>query len=113
MTQGIVVAQTADVPDGEAIKIDAAIAGTIDDIAIFNDGGEFFALDDTCSHEKASLSEGYIEDGVVECPLHAGKFCLKNGEVLSMPATDDVACHRLIIAGSEIRLIPHPDRLAP
>lgn len=113
MSEGILVAQVGDVPDGEAIKIGAAVSGTVDDIAIFNDGGEFFALDDTCSHEKASLSDGYVEDGVVECPLHAGKFCLKNGEVLSMPATVDVACHRLIVDGSDIRLVPNPDRLAP
>lgn len=112
MTEGIVVARTDEVPDGEAIKIDAAVAGTVDDIAIFNDSGEFFALDDTCSHEDASLSEGWIDDGVVECPLHAGKFCLKNGEVLSMPATEDVACHRLVIDGDDIRLIPRPDRIA-
>ena len=113
MTEGVLVAQTDEVPDGEAIKIDAAVAGTIDDVAIFNDGGQFFALDDTCSHEKASLSEGWIDDGVVECPLHAGKFCLRNGEVLSMPATRDVACHRLVIEGSDIWLIPRPDRMAP
>lgn len=113
MSDGIVVAHTDDIPDGEAIKVDAGVAGTVDDIAIFNDGGEFFALDDTCSHEDASLSEGWLEDGVVECPLHAGKFCLRNGEVLSMPATEDVACHRLIIDGTDIRLIPNPDRIAP
>jgi len=112
MSEGILVAQTNDIAEGEAIKIDAAVAGTVDDIAIFNDDGQFYALDDTCSHEKASLSEGYIEDGVVECPLHAAKFCLKDGAVQSMPATEDVGCHRLIVDGSSIRLIPNPARLA-
>lgn len=112
MSEGILVAHTGDVPDGEGIKIDASVTGTADNIAIFNDGGEFFALDDTCTHEDASLSEGWIEDGVVECPLHAGKFCLKNGEVLSMPATEDAACHRLIIEGTEIRLVPKPERVS-
>ncbi|MFV0373859.1 bifunctional 3-phenylpropionate/cinnamic acid dioxygenase ferredoxin subunit [Microbacterium sp.] len=112
MSEGIVVAQTGDVPEGEAIKIDAAALGTVDDIAIFNDDGDFFALDDTCSHEEASLSDGWIENGVVECPLHSGKFCLKSGEVLSMPATRDVACHRLIVEGTDIRVVPNPERLA-
>jgi 3-phenylpropionate/trans-cinnamate dioxygenase ferredoxin component len=112
MSDGIWVARTDQVPDGEAIKIDASVTGTVDDIAIFNDDGEFFALDDTCSHEKASLSEGWIDEGVIECPLHAGKFCLRNGEVLSMPATENVACHRLIVDGSDIRLVPNPDRVA-
>ncbi len=109
--EGIVVAQVDDVPEGEAIKVDSSITGTLDSIAVFNDNGEFFALDDTCSHEKASLSEGWIEDGVIECPLHAGKFCLKDGSVLSMPATENVACHRVVVSGSDIRVIPNPDRL--
>ena len=109
--EGIVVARVEDVPDGEAIRIDAAVTGTVDAIAVFNDGGDFFALDDTCSHEKASLADGWIEDGVVECPLHAGKFCLKDGAVLSMPATRDVACHQVIIDGADIRIVPNPDRL--
>jgi 3-phenylpropionate/trans-cinnamate dioxygenase ferredoxin subunit len=109
--EGIVVAQVDDVPDGEAIKIDSSVTGTVDSIAVFNDNGEFYALDDTCSHEKASLSEGWIEDGVIECPLHAGKFCLKDGSVLSMPANENVACHRVVISGSDIRVIPNPDRL--
>ena len=111
MSEGILVAQTGDIPEGEAIKVDAAVLGTVDDVAIFNDGGEFFALDDTCTHEDASLSEGWIEDGVVECPLHAGKFCLGSGAVQSMPATEDVACHRLIVDGGDIRLVPRPDRI--
>lgn len=110
---GIPVATIRDIPDGEAIKINSSVTGTVDDIAVFNDGGEFFALDDTCSHEDASLSEGWIEDGVVECPLHAGKFCLKDGAVLSMPATANVACHRVVIAGDEIRVVPDPSRLSP
>jgi 3-phenylpropionate/trans-cinnamate dioxygenase ferredoxin subunit len=109
--EGIVVAQVEDVADGEAIKIDSSVTGTLDDIAVFNDNGQFYALDDTCTHEKASLSEGWIEDGVIECPLHAGKFCLKDGSVLSMPATESVACHRVVVDGSDIRVIPNPDRL--
>ena len=111
MSDGIIVAQLGDIPDGEAIKIEADVLGTVDDVAVFNDNGELFALDDTCSHEKASLSEGWIEDGVIECPLHAGKFCLKSGSVLSMPATQDVFCHRVLLDGDNIRVVPNPDRL--
>jgi 3-phenylpropionate/trans-cinnamate dioxygenase ferredoxin subunit len=113
MAEGVLVGRIDDIPEGEAIKVDAAVAGTIDDIAVFNDDGEFFALDDTCSHEKASLSEGWIDNGVIECPLHAGKFCLRDGTVQSMPATEDVACHRIVVDGADLRLIPNPDRLAP
>ena len=110
--EGVVVAQVGDIEDGEAIKVDAAVTGTVDDIAVFHDGDEYYALDDTCSHEKASLSEGWIEDGVVECPLHAGKFCLKDGTVQSMPATEDVVAHQLIVEGDDLVLIPAPGSLA-
>lgn len=111
MSTGIVVAQIGDIPEGEGIKIDAAVLGTVDDVAVFNDGDEYFALDDTCSHETASLSEGWVEDGCVECPLHAAKFCLGDGAVQSMPATVDAVTHKVVISGSEIRVVPNPSRL--
>lgn len=110
--EGIVVARVDEIPDGEAIRVEADVLGTVDAVAVFHDEGEFYALDDTCTHETASLSEGWIEDGVVECPLHAGKFCLADGRVQSMPATVDVACHRVVVDGDEIRVVPNPDRLA-
>ncbi len=111
--EGIVVAQTDDIPDGEGIKIDREVLGTVDDVAVFNDEGTFFALDDTCTHETASLADGWVENGIVECPLHAGKFCLKSGAVQSMPATIDVAPHEVVVDGTDVRVIPNPERLAP
>jgi 3-phenylpropionate/trans-cinnamate dioxygenase ferredoxin subunit len=113
MAERIRVAQVGDIEDGEAIKVDADVLGTVDDVAVFFDGGEYFALNDTCSHEKASLSDGWIEGGVVECPLHAGKFCLRNGAVESMPATVPVASHVVEIEGDDILVTPNPEMLAP
>ncbi|MEX3639564.1 3-phenylpropionate/cinnamic acid dioxygenase ferredoxin subunit [Paraburkholderia sp. BR14320] len=70
--------------DGEAIKVDAPVEA----IAVFKVNGELFALADRCSHGNASMSEGYVEDdGTVECPLHAARFCLKTGDALCQPAT--------------------------
>lgn len=112
MSEGIVVAQVGDIEEGEGIQIDAGVLGTVDNVAVFNDDGEYFALDDTCSHETASLAEGWVEDGCVECPLHAAKFCLGNGAVQSMPATVDVFPHQVIVDGDDIRVIPNPERLA-
>lgn len=111
MNEGIIVAQVGDIVDGEGIQIDSSVLGTVDNIAVFNDGEEYFALDDTCSHETASLAEGWVEDGCVECPLHAAKFCLGTGAVQSMPATVDVAPHRVVVDGTDIRVIPNPDRM--
>ncbi|MDD0438006.1 Rieske 2Fe-2S domain-containing protein, partial [Shigella sonnei] len=47
----------ADVPEGEALRIDTSPV-----IALFNVGGEFYAINDRCSHGNASMSEGYLED---------------------------------------------------
>lgn len=71
---GVQVAEVDDIDDGEALKVPAEITGHGDAIAVFRDAGAYYALDDTCSHGQASLSEGWIEDGEVECPLHSARF---------------------------------------
>jgi nitrite reductase/ring-hydroxylating ferredoxin subunit len=59
-------------------------------VALFNADGEFYAIDDTCSHAESSLADGYVEDGTVECILHFAKFCIKTGAALTAPAVDPV-----------------------
>ena len=56
-------------------------------IALFNVNGTFYAIDDTCTHEESSLSEGYIDEDIVECPKHGAMFHIPTGEVRSLPAT--------------------------
>ena len=111
MSEGVLVAHVGDIPDGEGIQIEASVLGTADNVAVFNDDENYYALDDTCTHETASLAGGWVEDGCVECPLHGAKFCLGNGTVQSMPATVDVFPHRVSIEGDEIWVIPNPERL--
>lgn len=55
-------------------------------LAVCRSDGEFFVVDDTCSHGEASLSEGNLENGRIECPWHSGSFCLKTGQALTFPA---------------------------
>lgn len=112
MSEGIVVAHVGDIPDGEGIQIEASVLGTVDNVAVFNEGEQYYALDDTCTHETASLAEGWVEDGCIECPLHAAKFCLADGKVQTMPATVDVYTHGVVVEGDEIRVIPNPERMA-
>jgi 3-phenylpropionate/trans-cinnamate dioxygenase ferredoxin subunit len=104
--EGIRVCGLGDIPAGEALRVERERTGTTDAIAVFNDEGTYYALDDTCSHEEASLADGWIEDGQVECPLHSGRFCLKTGEVLSMPATKDARGHRVSIADGGVWVFP-------
>jgi len=60
------------------------------DIAIINCNGEYYAIDDLCSHAEASLSDGEVYDCKVECPLHGAEFDLKTGEAITLPATKPV-----------------------
>ncbi|GAB3702390.1 bifunctional 3-phenylpropionate/cinnamic acid dioxygenase ferredoxin subunit [Mariniluteicoccus flavus] len=106
MGEAIRVAAVGDIEDGEAMVISAEVAGTDDDIAVVHSDGAFFAIDDTCTHEDASLADGWIEGTEVECPLHAARFCLKTGDALCLPATVGVKTHRVEVRGDEIFLTP-------
>ena len=96
-----------DIAEGEGIAVVKDITGTADDIALLrDDDGSVWALDDTCTHETASLADGWVEDGQVECPLHSSKFCLKTGEVLSLPATRDTTPHEVEVREGCVWLRP-------
>ena len=64
------------------------------DLALFRVDGDVYALDDLCSHAKASLSGGEIFDCKIECPLHGAEFDLKTGEALTPPASKAIACYQ-------------------
>src|SRR6266849_178978 len=70
-----------DVAVGTALKVEKD--GLI--VAVFNVDGEFYVLDDQCTHGPGSLSEGYIEGDVVECNFHNGQFNIRTGEVVLPP----------------------------
>ncbi|GGN40278.1 non-heme iron oxygenase ferredoxin subunit [Streptomyces fuscichromogenes] len=62
-------------------------------VAVFRQGDEVFITDDICTHATSSLSEGFVEDGAVECVLHAAKFCVRTGAALTAPATEPLATY--------------------
>jgi 3-phenylpropionate/trans-cinnamate dioxygenase ferredoxin subunit len=68
-------------------------------IAVFRtDAGEVFAIDDTCTHQDASLADGWLDGDDVECPLHASCFNLRTGAVDAPPAKLPVRTHQVVIA---------------
>jgi 3-phenylpropionate/trans-cinnamate dioxygenase ferredoxin component len=82
---------------GEAIQVP-----TTPPIAVFNVDGEFYATDDTCTHEESSLADGYIDGDQVECSFHFAKFCIRTGEALSFPATRSLATFPVIVEGGDL-----------
>jgi len=77
------VCQVNDLQPGEARRFEASCP-----VALFRVGNQFYATDDTCTHAEASLSDGYIDGDVVECPFHSARFCIRTGEALSLPASE-------------------------
>jgi anthranilate 1,2-dioxygenase ferredoxin subunit len=68
--------------------VEDAVIGTVVNgipIALFRIGADVFALHDQCTHGFAKLSEGYVEDGCVECPLHQGLVDIKTGAARTAP----------------------------
>ena len=98
----VTVGRVDDIPPGHAARTEIDGRG----IAIFNCGGELFALDDTCSHAEASLSEGdlYVDRCAIECPLHGSEFDLRTGRPLTLPAVEPVAAHRVVVEDGLIRI---------
>ncbi len=94
------VAQVSEVPEGRAKKV----LVKRQKIAIFHVDGTFYAIDDTCTHADASLSEGQIMGCHVACPLHGAKFDIKSGEALTFPAVTPVETYKVVIEGDEIFL---------
>ncbi|MEO3991706.1 3-phenylpropionate/cinnamic acid dioxygenase ferredoxin subunit [Pseudocitrobacter cyperus] len=94
----VLACSTAELPEGEALRLETSPV-----IALFNVGGEFYAINDRCSHGNASMSEGYLEDdATVECPLHAASFCLKTGKAMCLPATDPIATYPVFVEGDDV-----------
>jgi nitrite reductase (NADH) small subunit/3-phenylpropionate/trans-cinnamate dioxygenase ferredoxin subunit len=69
------VAKIGSIPEGQAASF--PVAGRM--VAIFNQNGVYFALDDICPHMGASLAAGHVEGGVVTCPWHAWRFRVADG----------------------------------
>ena len=98
MAASHLVAKTTEIAEDEAKRV------TVGDqqIAIFNLDDTFYATDDVCTHAYASLSEGYIEDGCVECPLHAGLFDIKTGKAKGVPVVEDIKTFPVRVEGEDI-----------
>ncbi|MGW4519843.1 bifunctional 3-phenylpropionate/cinnamic acid dioxygenase ferredoxin subunit [Amycolatopsis sp. NPDC004378] len=87
----------ADLPVGEALRLDGPVP-----IAVFHTEGGFFAVDDTCTHQDASLADGWLEGCFVECPLHAAQFDLRTGLPTCLPAKHPVRTYRVVVDGDAV-----------
>jgi nitrite reductase/ring-hydroxylating ferredoxin subunit len=71
-------------------------------LAVYNIEGKFYATDDECTHASASLAEGMLEDGVIECCLHFGAFDVKTGAVKAPPCSIALRTYKVLLQGDDV-----------
>ena len=64
-------------------------------VALFHVGGQFYALDDVCTHDGGPLADGELRDHKIACPRHGAKFDIRTGAALTMPAVRPTRAHEV------------------
>ena len=91
---------TDELPDDDVIGV--GVSGR--DIALYTVGDEVYATDNICTHGQARLCDGFLEGHEIECPLHQGKFDVRNGKPMCDPVTDAVRSYPVKIVGQRVHL---------
>ncbi len=100
MADYVKVATISEIEPGHACLVD--VKGKR--IALFNVDGEFFALDNTCTHRSGPLAEGKISGHEVTCPWHGSTFDIWTGEVASPPAQQAVERYGVRVTGTDVEV---------
>ena len=94
------VAKIEDISAGQASMVD--VDGR--EIALFNVGGSFHAIDNTCTHVGGPLCEGEIAGSEVICPWHGAMFDVTTGQVLGPPAASNVGRYNVRVDGPDLEI---------
>ncbi len=87
------VAATGELPPGTLL----AVQTEGDRIVLANVEGDFYALEDRCSHQDYPLASGELEGAELECPFHGAKFDVRTGRALQLPAVRSVRCFEVAV----------------
>jgi len=99
MSEFVTVAKVGDIPEGQgtAFPVGEKV------VAVFNDGGTYYAINDHCPHMGSSLAEGQLENGIVACPWHGWRFRVSDGAWCDAPKVK-TDTYELRIVGDEIQV---------
>ena len=100
MAAYVTVASADDLQPGQAKVVTAGDQR----VALFNVGGTYYAIADTCTHRGGPLSEGTLEDDVVTCPWHGAHFCVRDGQVQEPPAHENVTSYPVRVTDGSIEI---------
>ncbi len=94
-----VITETA-LSEGENIVVD--IDGV--DVAVFKIEGQYYAIEDVCSHDGGEIASGHLEGDEIVCPRHGARFCIKTGAVKAPPAYEGVSCFPVRILDGKVQV---------
>ncbi|MCG8584790.1 MAG: non-heme iron oxygenase ferredoxin subunit [Pirellulales bacterium] len=92
------VAKVTDIPDPGKSLVEAGEHL----VALFHAGGQFYALDDVCTHDGGELVSGELDGYEIACARHGAKFDVRTGQHLSMPATSPTKVHEVKVEGDDV-----------
>ena len=100
MADFLKVAAARDVPPGSVrvVEIDGRR------IAVCNVDGEYYAIDDVCTHDGGPLGSGRLCDGQIECPRHGARFDVRSGRAVVLPAVLPIRTYAVEVSGGEVRV---------
>jgi nitrite reductase/ring-hydroxylating ferredoxin subunit len=73
-----------------------------EDVALCNVDGRIYAIANRCTHDDGPLGEGSLQGDEIECPRHGARFCVRNGQVRSLPAIVPVPSFQIKVEGDTI-----------
>jgi len=94
------VAAADEVPPGERLFV---TVGDLD-IVVFNIAGQFFAIEDRCTHDDGPIGEGELEGYTIVCPRHGARFDVRTGEVLAPPAPAPVPAFPVRVQDGQVQV---------
>ncbi len=104
MAEFVKVAKISEVPPGTRKLVDFEEVT----VAIFNLDGQFYCIEDVCTHDGGPVAEGELDGFSIECPRHGALFDIRDGAVLSMPAVTPVPTYEVKVEGDDI-FVESPD----
>ena len=100
MSEWIDVAPQSELPVGSRKIINMPYA----EIAVFNLDGEYYAIEDVCTHDGGELASGLCEGDQIICPRHGARFCIRDGRSLTPPAYEDIDTFPVRVEGGMVQI---------
>lgn len=106
MTDFVTVATTDELADGDRLVVELNRKW----IVLFNIDGQYYAIEDRCTHDDGELASGEMIGCEIICARHGARFDVRDGRVTHPPALVDVPAYQTRVIGNEVQVGPRKMR---